>query len=263
VEVLLSSVHVQGQYAVPEILEAFRSFQSLPLEERPDVLVLTRGGGSLEDLHAFNDEQVARAVFQCGIPVVVGVGHERDESLCDFVADVRASTPSNAAERVVPDRHDVARQVDMAIGRAEDVLRMRLDRQRHGVDRSLGILEKFLMGKTHQVKMTVERFGHAFDRFRLSLVATRQYLERAESIVSQSFTTQLDRAKQMLQSTVRLFESFDIQRVLDRGYGIVRANGKTVRDASALAPGLPIQIQLARGKVEAEVTGKKQQAKLI
>src|SRR3989344_5195589 len=100
VEVDFVPVHVQGGNAVPDILAAFEHFHHLGESERPDVLVLTRGGGGLEDLHAFNDESVARAVFSSRVPVVVGVGHERDESLCDFVADVRASTPSNAAERV-------------------------------------------------------------------------------------------------------------------------------------------------------------------
>ncbi|OGL94370.1 exodeoxyribonuclease VII large subunit, partial [Candidatus Uhrbacteria bacterium RIFCSPLOWO2_12_FULL_47_9] len=81
IEIDHAHVHVQGREAVPEILGAFRHFNALPLEERPDAIVLTRGGGGLEDLHAFNDEQVARAVYQSIIPVVVAVGHERDESL--------------------------------------------------------------------------------------------------------------------------------------------------------------------------------------
>src|SRR3989338_10463874 len=87
-----------------------------------DVIVLTRGGGSVEDLHAFNDERVARAVYASNIPVVCGVGHERDESLCDFVADVRASTPSNAAERVVPSREDVVYELEMMAHRVEERL---------------------------------------------------------------------------------------------------------------------------------------------
>src|SRR3989338_9142975 len=84
VEIDFVPVHVQGRQAVPEILQAFLFFNGLPESERPEVLVLTRGGGGLEDLHAFNDEQVVREVFLSKIPVVVGVGHERDESLCDF-----------------------------------------------------------------------------------------------------------------------------------------------------------------------------------
>lgn len=112
VTVMHAQVHVQGREAIPEILAAFSFFSTLSPSDQPDVLVLTRGGGGLEDLHAFNDEQVARAVFASKIPVVCAVGHERDESLCDFVADVRASTPSNAAERVVPNRQDVLYEME-------------------------------------------------------------------------------------------------------------------------------------------------------
>jgi len=103
----VNSVHVQvqGKDAVDDIVSALSFFSAHP--ELADVLVLTRGGGSLEDLQAFNSEEVARAVFSSKVPVVVGVGHERDETLVDFVADVRASTPSNAAEIVVPDRIEV------------------------------------------------------------------------------------------------------------------------------------------------------------
>src|SRR3989339_1221730 len=120
VKILHAHVHVQGREAVGEIVGAFEYFNRL--DDRPDVLVLTRGGGGLEDLHAFNDEQVARAIYASKIPVVVAVGHERDESLADFVADVRASTPSNAAERVVPSRSDISYELETLTGHMESRL---------------------------------------------------------------------------------------------------------------------------------------------
>ena len=106
-------VQVQGRDAVRDIVGAFAYFNAHP--ELAEVLVLTRGGGAMEDLHAFNSEEVVRAIFGSKIPVVVGVGHERDETLADYVADVRASTPSNAAERLVPDRRDVERELDACV----------------------------------------------------------------------------------------------------------------------------------------------------
>lgn len=106
VAVELAHVRVQGDGAAEDIVRAFAYFNGC--KEKPDALVLTRGGGSLEDLQAFNSEEVARAVFSSKVPVIVGVGHERDETIADFVADRRASTPSNAAEIIVPDRRDVA-----------------------------------------------------------------------------------------------------------------------------------------------------------
>lgn len=143
VTVVHASVHVQGQLAVPEILAAFAQFNAMSAGERPDVLVLTRGGGSLEDLHAFNDEQVARAVFSSHIPVVVGVGHERDESLCDFVADVRASTPSNAAERVVPDRGEMLRSITFSAERMASTFMHRIDRHRDRGERAMRAIDRF------------------------------------------------------------------------------------------------------------------------
>lgn len=263
VEVLVASVHVQGQYAPGEIISAFENFESLPVADRPEVIALTRGGGSLEDLHAFNDEQVARAVFRSSVPVVCGVGHERDESLCDYVADVRASTPSNAAERVVPDRREIDREVGMSATRLEEILRLKIERRRTATDHTVSVLERFITQKTHDVSITIERFGHAFDRFRLSLVSTRQYIERGEEIISQAYLTVFDRLKQKTMSVVRLFESFDINRVLARGFGIVRSGGEIIREAAKLAPGALIHIQLARGSVTAEVAGQPKQTKLL
>lgn len=262
VDVVHTPVHVQGKNAVPEILQAFEMFEALAEDERPDVLVITRGGGSLEDLHAFNDEQVARAVFSSSIPVVCGVGHERDESLCDFVADVRASTPSNAAERVVPDRKDVLRGITLSTDRMEDILEMAIDRRARSVDHAVSVLDRYIESKVHDLKITIQRFGHAFERFRLSLVSTRQYIERNQQVVMQSFVTAFQSKKQAVKSLVRLFESFDVTRTLERGFSIVRSGDKIVRDAKQLATGDALSIQLAHGEIDATV-GQSKQEKLI
>lgn len=144
VRVIHAPVTVQGKDAVQEILGAFTQLNALPLENRPDVIVLTRGGGSLEDLHAFNSEAVVRAVFQSAIPVVVGVGHERDESLCDFVADVRASTPSNAAERVVPDRREIDVHLAVSVDRLADRIDDEIQEKSRAIDRAIRAVDAFL-----------------------------------------------------------------------------------------------------------------------
>ena len=253
VEVMHAPVHVQGQHAVREILGAFEAFERLDSSKRPDVLVLTRGGGSLEDLHAFNDEQVARAVFKSSIPVVVGVGHERDESLCDFASDVRASTPSNAAERIVPDRREVLREIEHSTERMADQIEMTLTRRQQRIDHAANVLARFIDAKVYDLRATLQKFGHAFDRFRLSLVSTRQYIERNEHIVRQSFLTTFSRMKDRTTSTIRLFESFNLKRTLDRGFSIVRSGEKIIRDASRLARGQEIHVQLATGEFDADV----------
>lgn len=228
VEVVFCNVHVQGRDAVPEILGAFRAFSALPDGERPDVLVLTRGGGSLEDLHAFNDEAVARAVYGSGVPVVCGVGHERDESLCDFVADVRASTPSNAAERVVPSRQDVGYEIATMARHVEDRLREAVAARSQVVDRA-----------TRTVAFALER-----ERQRLAVASRR---------AADGFAAWSSRLRERVGSYDRLLRQIDPKRVLARGYSIVTCGGRVVADAGLLEIGAEIRVQLARGTADAEV----------
>lgn len=246
-------VHVQGREAVQEILGAFRHFNAdlphtlptgrqapslarrevtskggLANDERPDVIVLTRGGGGLEDLHAFNDEQVARAVYQSVIPVVVAVGHERDESLCDYVADVRASTPSNAAERVVPNRSEVKYEIETMEQHIENRLQEVMDRYQTMSERIASLVQRVM-----------ER-----ERERFISLHTR-LLDRVESWLPQ--------LKDRIESSQKMLRQVDPIRVLARGYAIVRVHGAVIRDSSTLAVGREIAIQLDTGSLDAEV----------
>ncbi len=229
VEMSLYAVHVQGQHAVREILEAFEYFNSLSESDRPDVLVLTRGGGSLEDLHAFNDEAVARAVFGSIVPVVVGVGHERDESLADFVADVRASTPSNAAERIFEDRSQVISEIARSAAFMEERLRRRLE-ERSVVIRQAG----------HAMNLFFERLS-----FTWSEVVTR---------LNRSFGDMLVSIKERIVQAERLLKQIDPAVVLSRGYSIVKSGNRVVTDVGVLEVHAPIQVQLAHGSLSADVT---------
>ena len=221
-------VHVQGREAVGEILGAFRHFNSLIVEDRPDVIVLTRGGGGLEDLHAFNDEQVARAIYQSVIPVVVAVGHERDESLADFVADVRASTPSNAAERVVPSRADVGYEIEMILQHNESQLSDVMDKYRRAADRIATLV------------------GHIMEKERERLVTLQTRLQDRMS-------HWLPNLRDTIESSSRMLRQVDPNRILARGYAIVRIGDTIIRDTSSLVIGKEIGIQLAGGSVDAEV----------
>lgn len=224
-------VHVQGREAVAEILGAFKFFNGLTKSSRPDVLILTRGGGGLEDLHAFNDEAVARAVFGSKIPVVCAVGHERDESLCDFVADVRASTPSNAAERVVPNRSEIMYELQMTASRME------------------GVLENEIADRMSVVDNAIRTLLHYFDRQRGEVEAVVSgLLVRTDSWVK-SLQDRLD-------SRVRLIRNLDPKKVLERGYSIVTSQGQVVREAKTLDAHDQIHVQLSHGSVDAEVKKK-------
>ncbi len=228
VEIDFVHVHVQGREAVPEIVEAFARFNRRPEAQRPEALVLVRGGGGLEDLHAFNDERVVRAVFQARVPVIVGVGHERDESLCDYAADVRASTPSNAAERAVPSREQVRFELEAMGEHRERRVRETLDDTRRRLD---AVLET--MG------FALERQRRAFD------VAAQRFRERADAW--------LPSVRERFAAAQRLLSSFDPAKILERGYAIVRAGGRVVRDAAALDAGETVHVQLAHGSFDADV----------
>lgn len=263
VTVLHAPVHVQGQFAVSEILAAFAQFNAMEEGERPDVLVLTRGGGAIEDLHAFNDEAVARAVFRSTIPVVVGVGHERDESLCDFVADVRASTPSNAAERVVPDRREMLRAVDYAHDRMTGRLQLEISTISSTVDRSIAVLDRSISRIAQDVATLLGRFSHGFERFRLMLVQTIEHVARRQAHIEDATLRLVAIAKRRAGELERVLASLDPMRVLSRGYAIVRASGRIVRRAIDVAPGTPLSLQLTDGVIEAVVETRAQQEKLL
>jgi exodeoxyribonuclease VII large subunit len=222
-------VHVQGQHAVREIVGAFNFFNALE-EDRPDVLVLTRGGGGLEDLHAFNDELVARAIYRSDIPVVCAVGHERDESLADFVADVRASTPSNAAERVVPSRNDVQYELETMARHMEERLIDQVGERGRLVERATNLAQFVLERQKERFRSVQEKF----------LVASQDWLPfiRTE-----------------LEGLGRVLRQVDPKRVLSRGYSIVTVGDQVVTTTKGLDVGAQIGVQLAAGSFEAEVTG--------
>lgn len=239
VEIDFCHVHVQGREAVPEILEAFSHFNKLDEADRPDVLVLVRGGGGLEDLHAFNDEQVVGAVFQSRVPVIVGIGHERDESLAEYAADMRASTPSNAAERAVPSREQIQIELNAMAEFQERKLLFHVEELGRLVENAASVM------------------ALALERRRVDFIrAERALLDRFEGW-STSTRTRVDAA-------VRLFTSFDPSRVLQRGYAIVRSGRTVIKDAAALAAGATVNVQLAHGSFDALVDGKgKKQQPLI
>lgn len=229
VMIVHADVHVQGQHAVDEIVAAFSAFNALSTGDRPEVLVLTRGGGSFEELHAFNDERVVRAVFSSKIPVMVGVGHERDETLCDFVADVRASTPSNAAERIVPRREDLFQDIDHMLSRIDTRL------------------SRMLLHYASQIERSIMVFDHAFS-------GLREKLEQLSLRVHTSFLMLLERTQVALQSHMRFLEGVNPAAVLARGFAIVRGKrGELLRSAQKVAVGDVLFVQFAEGTATAEV----------
>lgn len=231
-ELILRHALVQGEGAVEDIVSAFAEFNALADDDRPEALALIRGGGSLEDLAAFNSEAVARAVYGSKIPVICGVGHERDESLSDFAADVRASTPSNAVEILVPDKREFGSRLDFELNNFSESLSHRALKLRWQTDSAFSALTADFEAPLARGRALADKFFGLFS----ALENSRQ------------------RKNEFVLSSERLFKNVDPKRVLRRGYGIARdKSGRILRDAATVDAGDEIMIELSKGSIESRV----------
>ena len=218
-EVVVCGVAVQGMGAADEIAAAIAAFSALPADApfRPDVLIVGRGGGSAEDLWAFNEEVVARAIHACTIPVVSAVGHETDYTIADFAADVRAATPSMAAELVVPHAAEVQALL-------------------HGYANALadGLAERLRLHRLHLDGLLRSR-AFAVPEARLS--QGRQRLELLQTRLEHATAKHLGAAQSALRDARTRLETLDPLRPLRQGYVRVEQHGQMVRTAADLRPG--------------------------
>jgi exodeoxyribonuclease VII large subunit len=262
--VILVACKVQGEDAPQSIVAAFRRLErwmsstraATDDEDLPQVTILARGGGSLEDLWSFNDERVVRAVVAHSLPVVCGVGHEVDVTLADFAADVRAATPSAAAELVVPDRADwlaafrrAGERTAAAVWRTLDGARRELAAEHRALDR---------LDPRAQLTADRERVGLLLDR---AVRVADRALERRRTALR---STAADVPRPLLQRLVAVRSTLDAaaaalavlgpQATLDRGYAIVRraADGTIVRAPADAPPGTALAVRVAEGELAAE-----------
>ena len=229
-EVLVCPVRVQGEGAAEEIAQML---DYVDKHQLADVIITGRGGGSLEDLWAFNEEIVARAIYRCTIPVISAVGHEPDVTISDYVADVRAATPSNAAEIAVQDEaaiRSALRQLQLRLEQAEGrkltQLRQRLD----------ALAQKPVMKRPEAYLQQQE----------LQLEMLRQRLEHAGTGVVQKNALRFQRAAAKLDALSPL-------KVLSRGYAMVTREDAVVRSVNQLQPGDPVAVALSDGTVQCTV----------
>jgi exodeoxyribonuclease VII large subunit len=221
------------------------------------VTILARGGGSLEDLWSFNDERVVRAVVSSSLPVVCGVGHEVDVTLADFAADVRAPTPSAAAELVVPDRAEwekafrrAAERIGTAAGRHLAEARQLLDAERRALVRLDPIAQ--LASSRERVGLLLDRAVRAVD---IAVSRRRAALDSAATIVPRLAVGRLAIARTGLETAAAALAVLDPQATLDRGYAIVRrsADGAIVRAPAESPPSTRLAIRVAHGELRATV----------
>ena len=264
-QVVLVACKVQGEEAPASIVSAFRRLERWIEQSRregrpedaPQVTILARGGGSLEDLWSFNDERVVRAVVAHSVPVVCGVGHEVDVTLADFAADVRAPTPSAAAELVVPDRSEwekafrrASERIASATGGRLGTFRRDLDAERRALDRLDPLAQ--LAASRERVGLLLDRGMRAVDA---ALGRRRVVLDTAAAALPQLVVSRLRRARSELDAAAAALAVLDPQRTLERGYAIVRRaiDGAIVRAPSEAPPATPLRLRVADGEIAATV----------
>jgi exodeoxyribonuclease VII large subunit len=224
---------VQGPGAVQQMIDALRV---LDADDTVDVIVLARGGGSTEDLLAFSDEALCRAVFACRTPVVTAIGHETDTPLVDFVADVRASTPTDAAKRVVPDLAEERQRIAQARQRLDRAVTHLIDRETQRID---ALRSRPVLANPHG--MLDQRSG--------DVVALRERAGRCLDHRLRAGTGELTH-------TVARLRALSPAATLQRGYAIVqRADGHVLRAADDVAAGDALRVRLAEGELTATVDG--------
>lgn len=276
IPILVYPIPVQGEEAPPKIVQMINKACQ---RQDCDVLILTRGGGSLEDLWAFNDERVAKAIFDCTIPIVCGVGHEVDVTIADFVADVRAPTPSAAAELVSPNRDEWLLRITRLKAQLLNMqkqhlvqaqqqlawLAKRIQHPQQRIQRIAQRLDELEQRLTHLLRLQqharTNRLTNLMHRLQQSSPAQRlqklSYQRQAlEQRLQIAINNQLVSGKHQLATLTRALEAVSPLATLGRGYAIVRkVDGSIVRNAKSLKIGEELSTQLQLGSVQSKVTG--------
>lgn len=275
VDILIAPARVQGAEAADEIIQGLRKLQAAG---NIDVIIIARGGGSLEDLAPFNDEALAREIFRCRIPVIAAVGHETDFTICDFVADLRAPTPSAAAELAVPDATElISRMRDLQTRLLFGCRRLAADKLSHMIElqerlknprlilvdlqihlddlreRSQGAWRWTTQSLSNGIRQMEIRLQH---RNPQDIIAEKRFLlNNYQKDILNSYNTMQTARKERLQKNLALLNSLSPLNVLERGYSITRsfATGGIIREAAQLECGEAVNVQLSKGGFQAKV----------
>jgi len=269
IPVIIYPTPVQGDEATPKIIAAIQRANEL---KQCDVLLLVRGGGSLEDLWCFNEEKVARAVFASQIPIVAGIGHEIDFSITDFVADVRAPTPSAAAELVTPDRQEILQQIQHRFERMQKSMLHSLQQWQHAVTN----LRKRLRHPGDYCRELSQRIDHLETRLekawhlnwhhqmqslnhliqRLAQHNPKTQIQQQQMMVSNqqqrlqtAIKSQLKNYQQQLATMSRALDAVSPLNTLSRGFSITMKDDQIIRQANQVTPGDQLTLKLQQGKI--------------
>lgn len=252
VKIMLLPVRVQGVEAPGEIAAALRYASE---HKVADVVITGRGGGSIEDLWAFNDERVARAIYDCEIPVISAVGHEPDVTIADFVADLRAATPSNAAELAAPDVTELMQAIDSAMRRLENSMAKRISGSREALEAlsSRRVLQS-ATGFIEQRRSQVETLRVRLEAASGFASKSRSQLDNLASRLDSALDAAMTRKKNEYLRAAAKLDALSPLKVLSRGYAIAMdEDGRAVKDSSGVRAGDKLTVRLASGALGCRV----------
>ena len=252
VQLVLCPAQVQGERAAASIVRGIETLDAMGL----DVLIVGRGGGSIEDLWAFNEERVARAIFNCRTPVISAVGHETDVTIADYVADLRAPTPSAAAELAVFDWHQFEEQLASERKRLDRLMQLSLEKRKGQLARSR--MKLALYSPQRQVNEMRQRLadieGRLTENARGRILRDRQALTAGRELLVRAMERSFTGARHRLAVDAGRLDGLSPLKRLRGGYGYVTdRTGRPVRSAALTEPGSRIQVQLADGRLKALV----------
>ncbi|RJO65446.1 MAG: exodeoxyribonuclease VII large subunit [Candidatus Omnitrophota bacterium] len=262
IQVIINPAQVQGEVAKDDIARAIsdlnRFNRELPLKERIEVMIVGRGGGSTEDLWAFNEEAVARAIYNSKIPVISAVGHERDSSIADLVADVRAATPSVAAELVIPEKNDLKDRLQELQERLRGSFAGIVMESEQAIDDSLRRLDTAIAHSAERSSQAFEGLCGKLALLNPSALLT-QYQGKLENAVRQIYVRMqmlFRLRKSAFITLIEKLESLNPLAILSRGYSITFALPGTgvVKDSSRLKAGDMIKSRVQKGEIISQVT---------
>lgn len=231
VDLLIYPAAVQGVNVASTVIQGLRTFENL---NNVDVIIIARGGGSFEDLFGFNDEELAREIYNCNIPVVSAVGHETDFTICDFVSDLRAPTPSAAAELVYPMYSDIVNRISVDKNRTIIAMKNYIERKRQYVERlKAAKLEKVPLDKINRYRLTIDNI-----------------ISKTES----NLRYKIERYKTRCVKSVSKIDALSPLKTITRGYSVTEdLNGKVIKSINDVSANDKIKITLTDGKIDAVV----------
>jgi exodeoxyribonuclease VII large subunit len=251
-EIYHFDVSVQGENSIKEIVSGFEYFNENKEKLNVDLIVLTRGGGSLEDLRSFNSREVAYAVFGSLVPVVCGVGHEQDFTLADYVSDLRASTPSNAAELISTNKKDIIKEIDSKVYRISNEISSLASSANKKIVFSMDRAEDFIREKINNFHYLYSSFFGNLRIFEQKAIIQKTSIENAERKLD-LFKKRVGESKKDVENILRVVSGFDPKAVLKRGYSITKLNGKVVSSVKKIRKNDVVDVSLSDGEFSSEV----------